>query len=340
MITTPQATASDHAPRENARIPETMRAVLFHSVGEPRDVLTVSSVATPSLQAGELLVRVDARPIQPADQMFVRGRYRITPQIPQIAGLEGTGVVVAVNTDSAIRPGTRVAFRYPGTWAEYAIVPESRSYLVPEDISIDCAAQFSLNPVTAWALLNELGVREGDWIGINAPTSAVAQLAYEFARRRNVRVLGLQRVGSTTPLDFPSLPLDVPDMLEAVRGLTGGDLLAGYLDSVGGEAVSRLTPAMKPGSTIVSYGVLEREAAKISNADLIYRNLTWKGFGIDHWLSRSRPLIQTMEAEIWDSIRVHDLKLPVREHYPLAQFQDAIAAASTSGQRGKILLTS
>lgn len=116
--------------------------------------------------------------------MFIEGRYRIEPALPQVAGLEEAGTVAAAGDGAQTPVGARVAFRHPGSWAEFAAVPEGRLYRVPDEIPSDSAAQFSLNPVTAWALLDELDAQPGDWIAINAASSSSAQLVSGLCRRR------------------------------------------------------------------------------------------------------------------------------------------------------------
>ena len=59
-----------------------MRAERFKRAGEPADVLWVDDVATPVLTAGQVLLAIEASVVQPADSMFVRGRYRIRSSFP------------------------------------------------------------------------------------------------------------------------------------------------------------------------------------------------------------------------------------------------------------------
>jgi NADPH:quinone reductase-like Zn-dependent oxidoreductase len=112
-----------------------MRAARFNRAGEPADVLSVDEAATPVLGAGEVLVAVEVSVVQPADWMFIRGRYRIRPSFPQVAGLERTGLIVDAG-DSTIANGTRGAFGHPGAWAERVAVPASSCYGVPEGIPV------------------------------------------------------------------------------------------------------------------------------------------------------------------------------------------------------------
>lgn len=314
----------------------TMRAAVFEAAGKTEEVLELRTVPVPTPGPGEVLIKVEARPIQPADFMFIGGRYRIKPRYPQTAGLEGLGTVIASGAGSSIGSPSRVVFRYPGSWAEYATVPADRCYVVPEGVSAEQAAQFALNPVTAWALLDELHLHAGEWIAINAATSAVALLVADLARRRNVNVVGIVRPGREAP--FPVVPADAADLAGSVLAITGGTPLAGYLDSVGGMMIKNILPALKPGGTLVSYGVLEQAPAPILNSDMIYRNLCWKGFGIDHWLATSGARHAEMVDELWAAIRERQLTLPVRTRYPLADVVAAAAEAALTGRSGKVLI--
>ena len=315
-----------------------MKAVVFEAAGEAADVLSLREIEAPAPARGEVLVRVDARPIQPADIMFIGGRYRITPHFPQVAGLEGAGIITDAGPGVSIEIGRRVAFRSPGSWAEFVTVPEDRVILAPADITPEDAAQFSLNPITAWALLDVVGMKTGDWLAINAATSTVAQLAEQLAHTRGIHVLKIVRAG-TTACEPAVLAADVQGLAAKMLQASGDVPFAGLLDSVGGAAIMNVLPALARGATIVSYGTLERSSANMSNPDMIYRNLTWKGFGIDHWLATSTPRRAAMVDELWQAIRTRALKLPVRAHYTLADWRAAIADATTTGRSGKVLIT-
>ncbi len=271
--------------------------------------------------------------------MFVRGRYRIQPDFPQVGGLEGTGIVVTAGAASTIPTGTRVAFRHPGAWAERVAVPAGSCYVVPEGVPVDAAAQFALNPVTAWALLDEVRVERGDWLALSARRSAVARLVAGIAERRGVRVLGLSRLGRDQGLDGPVLDISGQDLAAEIDRATAGAPLAGFLDSVGGEVVSAVLRALRPGATIVSYGVLDDAPITVRNSDLIYRNLTWKGFGIDHWLATAGDRRDAMTSELWRLIRDGVLDLPVAARYPVDDIRLAVAAASKSPPGAKVLIT-
>src|SRR2546430_2332530 len=207
-----------------------IKAVVFEAAGGGPDGLSFRENEGPSPARGGGVVRVDARPIQPADVMFIGGRYRITPHFPQVAGLEGAGIVAAAGPGVSIGIGRRVAFRSPGSWAEFVTVPEDRVILAPADVTPEDAAQFSLNPITAWALLDVVGVKMGDWLAINAATSTVAQLAEQLAHTRAIHVLKIVRAG-TTACEPAVLAGDVQGLAAKMLQASGSVPFAGLLDS-------------------------------------------------------------------------------------------------------------
>jgi NADPH:quinone reductase len=319
-----------------------MRAIRFDRPGEPDQVLHLAEVPAPLWQAHEQLIRVTARPIQPADLFFIRGQYRIRPILPQVAGLEGVGVVLD-GPAGAFAKGTRVAFRSPGSWAELVAVPAERLIPVPQDIPDAAACQIALNPLTAWALVDEAEAASGDWMLLTAGTSTVSSLIAAVARARGIHTIGVVRGDSAAAASRSAADhvFSVQDLqlLSKVSAVSGGKVTA-LLDSVGGSIVPRLIPALAAGAKIIAYGVQDREPAAVTNAMLIYANLVWKGFGIDWWLSRRAPgALDPILSSLWSLIRRDALPLPVAATFPLADFRQALAADAEPGRSGKILLT-
>jgi NADPH2:quinone reductase len=247
-----------------------MKSILFRHAGQPVDVLQYAEAAEPQIGDGHVLVRVTSRPIHPADIAFIRGQYRVRPSFPQVAGLEGAGVVVASPAGSPFATSSRVAFRYPGSWAELTNVPFDRLIAVPPGVTDAAACQISLNPVTAFALLDAAKVTSGDWILLTAAASTVANLVAAIARRRGINVIGLVRgdagENKSRVLADHVLSTADPDLLSKVTAITGDRRVSALLDSVGGPGVPKLFAALAPGARIVAYGVQDREPAAVTNA--------------------------------------------------------------------------
>ena len=322
-----------------------MKSILFRQTGEPTDVLQYAEADEPQISDGHVLVKVASRPVHPADLAFIRGQYRVRPNVPQVAGLEGVGVIVDKPAGCPFAIGSRVAFRYPGSWADLACVPFDRLIPVPPGATNEAACQMSLNPVTAFGLLDAVQVAAGDWILLTAAASTVANLVAAIARKRGINTIGLVR-GDAAENQSRSLADHVlstgdPDLAAEVAAITGDRRVSALLDSVGGPGVTRLFAMLAPGARIVAYGVQDREPASVSNATLIYSNLTWQGFGIDRWLSDCPPARKAgMIEELWSMIEDNALPLPVASTYTLVQFREALASDARQGRVGKVLLVS
>lgn len=134
---------------------------------------------------------------------------------------------------------------------------------------------------------------------------------------------------------------DAAGLAERILGATGGMPVAALLDAVGGTALTRVLPALKPGGNIVSYGLLGSEPAQMANADMIYRNLHWQGFGVDHWLAQAGEQQRArMVQALWPAIAEKSIVLPVSARYVLDRAVKAIDAARVNPGAGKVLLCS
>lgn len=320
-----------------------MKSVVFETKGEPADVLRVVDAAVPEAAAGEALVRIIARPIQPADLAFIRGRYRIAPIYPQAAGLEAVGELVSAPSGSGYESGQKVALRWPGTWSEFAAVPLDRLIPVPAGINDDDACQMALNPITAWGLLAVADAPSGTALAITAGTSTVSQILTDLARMRGLFTIGIVRGGAAAADGRCKTDVIVDagseDLASDIRCGADGRLVTALIDSVGGPIAPRIMQALAPGANMVAYGVMDMTPAAVTNASLIYSNIVWTGFGIDRWLGSLEDGAKTdMMERLWSALRSGELSLPVAGKFDLDAYEEALAADATPGRMGKILL--
>jgi NADPH:quinone reductase-like Zn-dependent oxidoreductase len=313
-----------------------MKALMFDKLGRLEEALELKEVEIPRPGPGQVLVKVMASPINPSDFMYARGNYRLKPQLPAVAGLEGSGLVVATGTELAsIRPGTHVAFRARGVWAEYCLVEADRLYPIASKLSFVASGQLTLNALTAYALLDELGLQPGDTLLLNAAGSSVAFLLMQLALQRQIRIIALVSPGTDTGYfpqhdDLKVLSTDTPELAQAVLAASGTrEGMRGFLDAVGGPALSELLPAMAPFGKIISYGNLSNDIAAISTSQIIYRNLSLTGFGIDQWREKQdRERLQEIIAGLADAVAAGSLKLKPVSTVPLADWKEGISRIS------------
>jgi NADPH:quinone reductase-like Zn-dependent oxidoreductase len=63
-----------------------MRRLQLVAHGEPSDVIELSTVPEPALGPEDVLVSMEAAPINPSDFLLVRGTYGVRPALPFSVG--------------------------------------------------------------------------------------------------------------------------------------------------------------------------------------------------------------------------------------------------------------
>src|SRR6476469_2776109 len=131
---------------------KTFKAAIYETHGIPADVLRVVDLPLRAPEPNEVVVKMSAAPINPADLNSIEGKYPIKPELPATPGMEGAGVVIEAGADVRnLAVGTQVILPHSfGTWRESAIIDAGRLVAVPNEIEPIRAATLKVNPITAW----------------------------------------------------------------------------------------------------------------------------------------------------------------------------------------------
>ncbi len=109
------------------------KELVFKQFGSPQEVLEVEGEVLISLSPppGDVLVRILAAPLNPADLNTIEGTYGVKPALPATPGIEGCGIVEASNS-ADFEAGDHVIFlRRASTWASHTTVPGTSLYKLP-----------------------------------------------------------------------------------------------------------------------------------------------------------------------------------------------------------------
>lgn len=319
-----------------------MKALYFEREGEPLDVLQLKETTIPEPGENEVRVKWLGGTINPADVYFIRGKYRFKPQFPQIAGLEGAGIIDAVGKNVQHAPGTLVAFLFKNTWAEYVIVPEKELFVLQDTFPVEKAIQFALNPATAWGLLHQAGLQAGDWLLLSAGNSSVSGIITQIAKAKSIRVISvvrssghesrLKELGAVAVVNSSA-----ESITERVQQITGGKGAAAAIDAVGGDTGSQLLQSLSVNGRLIVYGVLSPEPLQGHNSLFVYKNISISGFGIRGFLeSLSGAAKQEMTASLIDILGTPDFKMDIAASYSLDQFKTAFNSYAADPPNGKI----
>jgi NADPH:quinone reductase-like Zn-dependent oxidoreductase len=237
-----------------------MQAIVHDGFGPP-DVLQLREVDEPQAGDGEVLVRVRAASVNPADWYAMMGIPWIArPQMglrrprSNRPGLDLAGVVAAVGGNvTRFRPGDEVFGTGTGTLAEFVAVAEDALVLKPPNLSFEQAAAVPVAALTALQGLRDKGrVQPGQEVLVNGASGGVGTFAVQLAKALGAEVTA---VCSTRKVDMAgSLGADrVIDYTreDFTRGDRRYDLL---LDVAGSRPWSACRRVLTPKARLVLVG--------------------------------------------------------------------------------------
>ena len=323
-----------------------VRAIIIREHGEPQLVAKVETVDLPALAAGEVRVRVEFSPINPADINVLEGKYPIRPELPGTPGVEGVGVIEECGAGvTGFAPGDAVLLPHRfGAWREAGNASAAELVRIMRDVPAEQAAMLRINPATALVMLRDFVTLEpGDWIVQNAANSAVGRCVIRLARHFGWRTVNVVRraelVDELKAEGADAVLVESEKTSAEIKAATGGAPVRLALNSVGGDSATRLAGALAFGGTIVTFGAMARQPLKIPNGLLIFQDIAWRGFWITHWYERVGPAAAAaLLGELAALAASGVIATPVEASYPLEQIADALAHAQRPQRGGKILL--
>ncbi len=239
-----------------------MRAVRVRDFGGP-EVLRVEETADPTTNAGQVLVRVHAAGVNPADTYVRSGQYANLPQLPYTPGQDGAGVVVAIGQGvSRVAVGDRVFFcgTLTGAYAGLALCDATRVFPLPESVSFAQGAAVGVPYGTAYrALFHKARATAPEWVLVHGASGGVGLGAVQLAVAAGLRVIGtagseaglalVKAQGAHHVLDHGSTGYS-----DTIRALTEGHGVDVVIESAAHANLQRDLEMMALGGRVVVVG--------------------------------------------------------------------------------------
>jgi trans-2-enoyl-CoA reductase len=324
---------------------KTFKAAVYETHGNPADVLRVLDLPRSEAGANEVVVRMSAAPINPADLNSIEGKYPIKAPLPATPGMEGAGVVVKVG--SAVRDlavGAQVILPHNfGTWREIAVVAADRLVTAPKEIDPIQAAMLKVNPITAWRMIHDfVPLRSGDWLIQNAANSGAGECAIQIARELGIKTVNVVRrpelMEELCSLGGDVVVVDGDNLRDEVAQATSKAPIRLALNAVGGDNALRVAKCLASDGTMVTYGAMSLQPLCVPNGMFIFKNLRFTGFWVNKWYEAATPEERAETfAPLFDMAKRGLLRTKVEKTYPLSEAQAAIAHASQDKRQGKIV---
>ncbi|WP_309076072.1 NADP-dependent oxidoreductase [Paenarthrobacter sp.] len=304
-----------------------MKAITYSKYGTP-DVLELTEQPRPKVGPGMVLVKVKAASVNPVDWKIMAGYLDsfMDLQFPAIPGWDVAGVVEAVGIDAPhFKPGDEVIsygrkdYVHGGSFAEYIALPERLLARKPESLEWNESAGLPLAGLTAFQVLNRLGLSSGETVLIHGGSGGVGSLGIQIAVARGAKVIAtaseknhdfLRSLGAE-PVAYGE---GLADRVKTLRP-DGVDVVA---DFVGGNLEATL-------EVLTSNG----RHASIADSEVEGHGGTWM------WVNP----VGTELQQLADLVDEHKIRVEVATALPLAEAADAFRLNMEGHTRGKIVVT-
>lgn len=305
----------------------TMKAVVAHEYGAP-EVLKYEDAPRPEPKENELLVRVIACGVNPADPLVISGRLakEFGTHLPLIPGYDVAGVVETTGPKvTKFKKGDAVYgyALFGGGWAEYAVLAENEAALKPKSATFVEAAAVPMGALTSWqSLIDTAKLSAGQTVLVHGGSGGVGSFAVQIAKAKGAKVIAtastanqdlLKQLGADVAIDYTKTKFeDVAKDVDVV------------FDTVGRDTLARSYPIVKKGG-IVTTIVSRPDPAQLEK------------FGIRGSSVWSHPDGNEL-TEITKLIEAGKIKPVVGQVMPLTDAVKASQQAETHHTRGKLVL--
>ncbi|GAB3118460.1 NADP-dependent oxidoreductase [Glaciibacter psychrotolerans] len=252
-------------------------------------------------------------------------------------------VEVIDSTDPAFRPGDLAVGKSP--WRIESVLDSADLRAIPRPKSDDELTSYLtiLGHVgfTAYTGLTQFGeVRSSDVVAISGAAGGVGSCAVQFAKARGATVIGIagsaQKVALLTDVLGADRAINRHDgaVVDQLRHAAPGGIDLFY-DNVGGEQLEAALEVLNPHGRVVICGAIGQPAGPANYRNLIYQELTMRGFTVTAH-EEGRP---AFEAEVGAWLREGVVQSVHTLYAGLDRIPDAFASMLSGGTTGRAIVT-
>ena len=302
----------------------TMQAIQAHDYGGP-EVLVLEQAPRPEPNADQVLIRLKAAGVNPADWKYRAGLYKqfMPLKFPWTPGMEGSGIIEAVGANvTTLKKDDEVYGTVAGGYAEYALALANEVQLKPAGLTFEQAASLPVGVLTAWgAVIETANVETGQRVLVHGAAGGVGAYAVQLAHWKGAHVTGTASAGN---LEFvKSLGAENVIDYNATRFETVLNNVDAVIDTVGGDLPERSWQVIHPGGIFVTIAArLAEDAGKAQNIRAV---------------SAGRASADKLK-QISELIEAKQLKPVTGVLFPLSEARQAQELSQTGHGRGRIIL--
>ncbi len=327
---------------------KTMTAAWFEEFGSAKSVLKVGEQPVPTLEAGQVLVRIASSGVNPSD---VKKRAGSFPNLLDdglvIPHSDGAGVVEATGEGvPESRVGERVWVyqaqygRRLGTAAEYLAIDECRAVPLPDNASFEIGSCLGIPAMTAHRCVFSDGEVDGQTVLITGGAGRVGHYAIQWASQAGARVIatacgpedssGCIEAGAAATVCHRDT-----NWADAVLAENEGRPVDRVIDVEFGNNLPEVLKLVRTGATIATYSSTQVARPELPFLEMMYKDLSIR-FVIVYAMPEAAK--QHAIADICSKLSANELIHRVAHSVPLAEISRAHELIETGGFRGCVLV--
>jgi NADPH:quinone reductase len=319
-----------------------MKCIRVREFGGP-EALKLEDADVPQPGRGEVLIRVKAIGVNPADTYMRSGAYGArNPALPYTPGSDAAGTVEAVGADvSDLKPGERVYTlrTLTGAYAELTLCKRAQVLTLPEKTSFAQGAALFVPYSTAYRGLFQMArAAPGEAVLVHGASGGVGIAAVQLARAAGFTVIGtagtaegltlVAREGAHYTIDHHA-----QNFADEVLHLTEGRGVDVVLEMLANVNLGKDLKLLARRGRVVVIG--SRGNVEITPRDLMQREASIHGVML--WNASETELI-AINRTIYAGLENGSLRPVIGLELPLAQAAEAHRKVMEPGARGKIVL--
>lgn len=303
-----------------------MKTVRIHEHGSP-EVLRHEDAERPEPGAGQILIRVRAAGVNPADHKHRSGMFKdFVPYVfPLTLGYDVAGTVEALGNGVDGPPlGTGVfAMLDPmiaGGYAQYVLTDAASVAEIPSCMDFETAAAMPCPALTGTQMVEEyLKPATGNLVLVTGATGMVGRFAVRALLAASARVVAAVRPAYAEDARKAGAHVVVP----LDESPWTGEPFDGVIDTVGGPGATVLAAATQQGGRILTVATDPLDISKLPNPPE-FVSVHPDGARL---------------SQLGQDVLSGQVSVPIKARFPLAEAAKAHEAVEAGGLSGKIVLT-
>lgn len=314
-----------------------MKAIRIYEFGGP-EVMKLEEVERPIPKSDEILVKVYASGVNPADYVVRQGGNELLKpllKLPLGLGLDAAGEVEEIGSEvTGFKKGDKiygVSNFLDGTYTEFLAAKANQFALMPRNISFNEAGAIPSCALMAWNGMSLAKVQAGQRVLVHAAAGGIGSLALQFAKSKGAYVIGtasehnfnfLKQLGADEVIDYKNK--DFANRLDNI------DVVFDASPVRDEDARMNMAATLKESGIFVTVQI----AFPFSNEFL---EVLAKKHAEGKMIRRELDITQSL-TDIAKLIEAGKVKVVISKVYPLEKVAEAHLESETKHVRGKIVL--